>query len=297
MTQRDKKKVFVVHGRNEKLRKELFAFLRSIGLDPVEWTSAIKATGKPSPYIGEVLATAFDMAQAVVVLLTPDDVVYLHDSLAGEDDADEVRPQGQARPNVLFEAGMAMGRDEERTVLVEMGKQKMFSDIGGRHTLRMDNSLEMREELAQRLGTAGCDVDISGTDWHSTGDLTPPTELDSGLPLGKRVLSNAALQGPRLRARFARTSESFSTMYVRNLGPGWVKNLNVEVLEQRIADLCRPAIDLPVERMPQGDEAPTLRFAHHHGSPSTSRFEVKLTATSETGESIEETVFIGSESN
>ena len=43
-----KDSVFVVHGRNEELRKSLFSFLRSIGLKPLEWNTAIKATKKSS---------------------------------------------------------------------------------------------------------------------------------------------------------------------------------------------------------------------------------------------------------
>jgi len=42
----DKKKVFVVHGRNEKIRDYMFAFLRAIGLEPIEWDEAKRMTGK-----------------------------------------------------------------------------------------------------------------------------------------------------------------------------------------------------------------------------------------------------------
>ena len=55
----DPRKVFVIHGRNEAARKGLFDFLRSIGLDPIEWSEAIRLTGKGSPYIGQVLDAAF----------------------------------------------------------------------------------------------------------------------------------------------------------------------------------------------------------------------------------------------
>ncbi len=41
----------------------------------------MRPTGKGSPYIGEMLDAAFGAAQAVVVLQTPDDVAYLHESL------------------------------------------------------------------------------------------------------------------------------------------------------------------------------------------------------------------------
>lgn len=33
---RNERKVFVVHGRNERLRASLFAFLRLVGLEPIE---------------------------------------------------------------------------------------------------------------------------------------------------------------------------------------------------------------------------------------------------------------------
>jgi predicted nucleotide-binding protein len=115
------KNVFVVHGRNMAARDAMFAFLRAIGLNPIEWSPALAATGSASPYIGEVLDTAFDMAQAIVVLMTPDEMAYLlSDHASGVDDPD-TKAAPQARPNVLFEAGIAMGRDPKRTVLVELG--------------------------------------------------------------------------------------------------------------------------------------------------------------------------------
>ena len=107
-----------------------------------------------------------------VVLLTPDDVVMLHPTLRSLQDPEfEKEPTGQARPNVLFEAGMAMGRSEGRTVLVELGNLRPFSDIGGRHTIRLDNSSQRRQELAQRLQIAGCPAKLTGTDWHTAGDF------------------------------------------------------------------------------------------------------------------------------
>lgn len=168
----DPRTVFVVHGRNEPLRKSMFDFLRAIGLKPLEWSQAIIATGEASPYIGQVLDTAFSIAQAVVVLMTPDDEAYLKKEHQTEHDADyERKPTGQARPNVLFEAGMAFGRHPKRTLLVEIGTLRPFSDVGGRHVLRLNNSTERRQDLAERLLTAGCAVDLSGRDWHSAGSF------------------------------------------------------------------------------------------------------------------------------
>ena len=176
------RKVFVVHGRNGAARSAMFAFLRAIGLAPIEWSEAVRMTGEGSPYIGQVLDTALDAAQAIVVLLTPDEVAYLRTEYAGGEDDPETQPQPQARPNVLFEAGMAMGRDAKRTVLVEMGKLRPFSDVAGRHAVRIDGSASRRKELAQRLESAGCAVSLAGEDWLTAGDFTAPPPPGGGLP-------------------------------------------------------------------------------------------------------------------
>ncbi|MCY4530693.1 MAG: nucleotide-binding protein [Chloroflexi bacterium] len=168
----DTRRVFVVHGRNSAARDALFVFIRAIGLQPLEWSEAVQATGKPLPYIGEILDVAFSTAHAVVVLHTPDDEARLQEHLWGDDEPPyEIELTGQARPNVLFEAGMAMGRSEDRTVLVELGTLRPFSDVAGRHTIRLDGSSKRRQELAQRLEAAGCPVNLEGTDWHTAGDF------------------------------------------------------------------------------------------------------------------------------
>lgn len=192
-----RRQVFVVHGRNRSARDAMFEFLRSLDLQPIEWTTAISLTGKASPYIGEILDVALGQAQAIVVLMTPDEITYLRGEYAdGEDDA-QTQAAAQARPNVLFEAGMAMGRNPERTVLVELGQIRPFSDVAGRHALKLSNSPESRRSLAGRLKTAGCAVDDSGADWLTAGNFTPPLPPGGGLALGKKLPS-----GNRTRVSF-----------------------------------------------------------------------------------------------
>jgi hypothetical protein len=157
----------------------MFTFLRAIGLSPLEWSQAISFAPDSTPYIGEVLNVALKAAQAVLVLLTPDDVAYLRPDYAGEHDDDEKTPCGQARPNVLFEAGMAMGHDSGRTVLVQLGKLRAFSDVAGRHILRLTGSVSSRQQLAQRMAKAGCAVDISGTEWHTAGEFAIPQPVSA----------------------------------------------------------------------------------------------------------------------
>lgn len=166
----DKAKVFLIHGRNGVLRKSMVEFLRSIGLKPIEWAEAIKMTGKTSPYIGEILDAAFGHAQAVVALLTPDDEARLMPQFCVNCDPEfEKNLTPQARPNVLFETGMAFGRSQDRTIIVEIGHLRPFSDIAGRHVIRLNDTPEKRLELISRLKLAGCTVNIDGADWLNEG--------------------------------------------------------------------------------------------------------------------------------
>jgi predicted nucleotide-binding protein len=165
--------VFVVHGRNINARNELFRFLRALHLQPLEWNQVIAMTGEPSPYVGTILDTAFREAAAVVVLFTPDDEAKLRKKYwKTHERSYEKRLMGQARPNVLFEAGMAFGRNPNRTLLVQLGEMREFSDIGGRHVVHLSNAVESRRELSTKLKNAGCAVNEDGTDWLSEGDLT-----------------------------------------------------------------------------------------------------------------------------
>jgi len=170
----DQRTVFVVHGRDERLRNAMFAFLRALDLRPLEWTEAIRLTGSAAPYVGQILESAFSHARAVVVLLSPDDEVRLRPALQGPNErAYELAFSPQARPNVLFEAGMALAFHPKRTVLVEIGQLRPFSDVAGRHSIRLDNSPGTRQALALRLRDAGCNVNLDGTDWNTEGDFTP----------------------------------------------------------------------------------------------------------------------------
>lgn len=174
-----RRSVFVVHGRNRKARDAMFEFLRALDLHPIEWSEAIKATRTGTPHISTILDRAFSMARAIVVLFTPDDEARLRpDFRSKKDPAYEAQLTGQARPNVLFEAGLAMGRDSERTIMVEIGDLRPFSDISGRHIVRLEDSSEWRQELASRLESAGCAVNRSGTDWLVAGRFDSVATVD-----------------------------------------------------------------------------------------------------------------------
>ena len=277
------KKVFVVHGRNLAARDAMFAFLRTIGLEPIEWSTAISATGSASPYIGQALDAAFEMAQAVVVLLTPDDIAYLRSEYANGDDDPERVPSPQARPNVLFEAGMAMGRHPERTVLVELGSLRAFSDVAGRHAVRLDNSSQKRNDLANRLKDAGCDVSIAGSDWLSAGDFTPPDAPDK--PMGRRVPSASGRPRDRLDAQYLRRGSGSDIVQLINRSGQDLFDLN----SPNAKDFNAVLDGFPVPRLP-ASKSVSLRALQSSSSPDT--FDLVVTGRTEEKEEFTETLFL-----
>src|SRR2546428_427241 len=135
----DHRRVFLVHGRNHEARDAMVTLLRAFGLEPVLFRDVKARVSKPMPYIGEVLQRAFDDTFATVVLFTPDDEVQLQSQfLAPSDPAHERARLGQARPNVLLEAGMAMVAHPDRHLFVHIGSLRPITDLEGLHVLPLD---------------------------------------------------------------------------------------------------------------------------------------------------------------
>lgn len=293
----DSRSVFVVHGRNEPLRRSMFDFLRSIDLSPMEWTTAVAYTGEGSPYIGKVLDAAFDRATAVVVLMTPDEVAYLQPRYGHGEDDQETQPAPQARPNVLFEAGMALGRDAKRTVLVEVGEVRPFSDVAGRHAIRLSNATASRQALAERLRTAGCAVDLNGTDWHTTGDFTAPAPPGDGLPLGRRLPRSASARKVLdfdLKY-FDKGGSRIDKLQVINRGTETAYDVALTVPENAALDL-RQADVSPIVKIPGGGRSVTVdvfNTGKMMGSPRQDDvFDVSITARTESGDQVTQDVFL-----
>lgn len=166
------RRVFVVSGRDSRARRAITALLQALGLTIVEWGHAVAKTGLPNPYVGDVVEAGLRMSDAAVVVMTPDDLVYLRPDLVEDGDGESEREiQGQARPNVIYEAGFADAIGRERTVLVEVGEVKGFTDATGRHVVRYDGSAAKRNSLADRLALAGLEVDKTGDEWLQVGDV------------------------------------------------------------------------------------------------------------------------------
>jgi CASPASE and TPR Repeat-associated protein/predicted nucleotide-binding protein with TIR-like domain len=164
------RRVFVVYGRDGALATSFFDLLYAVGLEPLEWERLVRPTGTATPYLGDVVRKAPHLARATLVLLSPDDIVELHPDLRQENDHPYERARSaQARPNVLFELGLAFMAYPERTVIVEVGPMRPIADLAGLNVIRFDGSAIAVKKILDRLDLAGCPVDTSGTSWLDPG--------------------------------------------------------------------------------------------------------------------------------
>jgi predicted nucleotide-binding protein len=167
--------IFVVHGRDKALTDDMYAFLRAIGLNPMEWDHAIdRASGGANPIVGEVINTAMKKAQGVMVLLSPDEEAKLKSKFAGtRDKKNRLHTlEGQPRPNVIFEAGLALGAHSDKTILVQVGDIRDISDIAGKHMAHFDGSAASRKNLVRRLQKKlKFKVDTVGNHWLEVGNF------------------------------------------------------------------------------------------------------------------------------
>jgi predicted nucleotide-binding protein len=191
----NRKAVMVIYGHDTEANAALFAWLRAIELQPREWSQLIHASGNASPFIGEVLDKALHDVQAVVAFFTPDEYV----TTAGTDHG---RGRRQARPNVLIEAGMALIAHPTRTIIAVLGNQELPSDLAGRHYVRLSpTDVQPLNDLAGRLADAGCDIDLSGSDWLHPNRFP---DRDSTAPLAEDL-------SPRQAARAEPVGEPHDT--------------------------------------------------------------------------------------
>jgi predicted nucleotide-binding protein len=167
--------IFVVHGRDGNLTEDMYLFLRSIDLNPIEWNEAIKgAKGGANPIVGDVIDQAMKKAQGIMVLLSPDEDAKLKNTFATPRDKKTGlnKLDGQPRPNVIFEAGLALGAHSDKTILVQVGDIRDISDIAGKHMAHLTNKPASRKALAMRLrDKLKFKINIDGDHWLEVGDF------------------------------------------------------------------------------------------------------------------------------
>jgi predicted nucleotide-binding protein len=148
----DDSTVFVVHGRNATVLREVESFLNSIGLVPVIL--------QDQPNLGRTLIEKFEEHAAVryaIVVMTADDVGVSRDEF--EKSVESPRPR--ARQNVVLELGFFIGSlgREAIAVLFEAGIEKP-SDFEGVAYVPLDGGEGWKFKLLRELKAAGLKLDL-----------------------------------------------------------------------------------------------------------------------------------------
>lgn len=168
--------VFVVRGRDQVAYDALAQLLTALDLRIVTWEDAARGAGGGTPHTLDIVRAGIDMANAVVVLMTPDDVGQVKpDFMNVRDSTAELSLSGQARQNVVFEAGWAMALNQRTVVLVRVGDVRPISDIDGLNYVWLTDDLSSRRSLIGRLKACDLAVDDSGDLWRTAGSF--PAQL------------------------------------------------------------------------------------------------------------------------
>ena len=146
--EKDRRKVFVVHGHDDGAKETVARYLSKLGLDPIILHE--------QPNKGRTIIEKFEDyadVSCAVVILTPDDTAASKKT----PDANESR----ARQNVIFEMGFFVGKlGRTHTFALLHSRVSKPSDIDGLLYISMDTGT-WRMELVGELKAAGLDIDAN----------------------------------------------------------------------------------------------------------------------------------------
>jgi hypothetical protein len=144
--------VFIIHGHDLKVRDELVNFVKALGLETPSFED--HAGESSAPVILNVVLDGIRDADLVIALFTAEEHAALYNPATGAyEGGRENESRWQARPNVIFEAGMALGLKGDRTILVTLGSYvKLLSDLAGVHYVDL-TSKDAKKTLHKKLAS------------------------------------------------------------------------------------------------------------------------------------------------
>ena len=144
MSEIQRKKVFVVHGHNEKVLSKTKEFLNKLQLEPVVL--------REQPNEGRTIIEKFERFSQVaftVILLTPDDI-------CGDKGIPHEKHKFRARQNVILELGFFLGKLGRQSICVLYSQGvEIPSDYHGVLYVEFDESDNWQTKLTKELKAAG----------------------------------------------------------------------------------------------------------------------------------------------
>ena len=142
---RNKRKVFIVHGRDNEAKQEVARFLSYLGLEPI----ILHEQASSGMTIIEKIERYTNDADFALVLYTPCDFGRgVHET--------KVAPRSRARQNVVFEHGYLMAKlGRENVCALVKGDIETPNDISGVVYVPLDGFGGWKNEVAKELKTCG----------------------------------------------------------------------------------------------------------------------------------------------
>lgn len=150
------RKVFIVHGHDDRAKIELALILTRLGLEPIILHE------KPSEGMTliEKLEKHSDVGFAFI-LLTPDDIGGdIEDKESLEKNKENLKPR--ARQNVVFEFGLFVGKlNRNRVCCLYKGDVELPSDLHGLVYIPFNSSINEKQlDIIKELRAAGYEINI-----------------------------------------------------------------------------------------------------------------------------------------
>jgi hypothetical protein len=159
--------VYVVYGRNKAIQQAMYDFLDALGLQLLTKEAVINSLQQGAPFADDVLDTTFKSAKAIIVFFSAEEQVRLRRELRKPDDRN-AETEFLLQPGIdqIFEAGYALGGFSDRTILLQVGQVRLFSDIDGRDVLNFTGKVADCRRLIDRLKSIGCILQENGNKWQ-----------------------------------------------------------------------------------------------------------------------------------
>lgn len=289
----DPHNVFVIHGRDFATKEAMCSYLVALGLHPLDWDEMVQSNGQGTPFTGEVIEHGFSIAQAFIVLMTPEDEARLHEDLHEESEpAYERQLTCQPRPNVIFEAGMAFGAHAARTIIVHVGALRPISDLAGRNVVKLGSTKSPLLALARRLKAAGCPVAFDAAEafdadrFSELGALRRTARPPDGIPRGRVLSRPAGAPAPRISVTLHERGRGDRLLEITNRGQVALRDVAWESVESApnwaFVNGVLPAYPLPGLAPRQHVRVPVSIST---GGPAY--IDLRVTAKTEAGEPFE----------
>ena len=172
----------MIAGSNTQALAAMLELLRAMGVKAIGWSDAVEAA-KPESTTAAVVDAGTSATDATIVMFTGDDEVRLRREFRhGGASSGDATFRVQARPNVLFEAGMAYMKAPHNTLFVVCGQQKIHDEVAGGNRIDIHDDPNWRQVLATRLRDSGVNVGDDSKAWRTAGDFSSAIPVYEGTP-------------------------------------------------------------------------------------------------------------------